>query len=108
MRSLELPEHQVLSEACVEEDVRQIATFTGDIMSRIKKEKVGKEWKITFGEDKIVMKDIAMKAHHWVHKFRESGNTITQFDPVHAALPWAVFRLKVNMCCQPPANRTRN
>jgi len=101
------PEHQVLTETGVKEDLHQITTSIANITASIKKEKEGKEWKITFGEDKIVMKDIAMKVLHWVHKFREIGDIIIQFDPVHAALPWAAFRflLKVNMCCQPSANR---
>jgi len=109
LRSLEkMPEHKVLSETGVDEDVRQIATAIGDITARIKKEREGKEWKISFGGDKIVMKDIAMKVLHWVHKFREIGDIIIQFDPVHAALPWAGFRLllKVNMCYKPPAITT--
>jgi len=97
------PEHQVLTETGVKEDLHQITTSIVDITARIKKEKEGKEWKITFGDDKIVMKDIAMKVLRWVHKFREIGDIIIQFDPVHAALPWAGFRflLKVNMCCHP-------
>jgi len=109
LRSLEkLPEHQVLTETGVAEDLNQITTSIGDITAGIKKEREGKEWKIAFGEDKIVMKDIAMKVLRWVHKFREIGDIIIQFDPVHAALPWAGFRflLKVNMRCQPPVNRT--
>jgi len=103
-----MPEHKVLSDTGVDEDVRQIATAIGDITARIKKEREGKEWKISFGGDKIVMKDIAMKVLHWVHKFREIGDIIIQFDPVHAALPWAGFRLllKVNMCYKPPAITT--
>lgn len=29
----------------------------------------------------------------WLNKFKEVGDTIVQYDPGHAALPWALFRL---------------
>lgn len=36
--------------------------------------------------------DIADKVISWVQTFIKVGDTIVQYDPVHAALPWAGFR----------------
>jgi hypothetical protein len=55
-------------------------------------------WKITIKGEEIVLRDVAMKLLGWLDRFKEIGDTIVQFDPVHAALPWAAFRflLKVD------------
>jgi len=29
----------------------------------------------------------------WVKKFRDVGDVVVQYDPTHAALPWAGVRL---------------
>ena len=103
LRSLEgLPEHRILLENCVGEDVRQITSSIEKIVDRIKEGRKGKEWKIPFLGNVIVMKDIVMKMLRWVHKFRAIGDIAIQHDPVHAALPWAAFRflLTVNMSFQ--------
>ena len=36
---------------------------------------------------------LGTKILKWVHRVRGIGDIIVQFDPVHAALPWAGFRL---------------
>jgi len=83
--------------------VSQIASEIGDITTGIKEQREGKEWKVPFRQDVVIMKDIVMKTLRWVHKFREIGGIIAQYDPTHAALPWAAFRflLKVNISSQP-------
>jgi predicted nicotinamide N-methyase len=100
---LSAKERRILSEASGEEHVRQIASSIGDTVAEIEKQNQGKEWKLPFCEDVIVMNDVAMKILRWVHKFDEIGDIIVQYDPGHAALPWAAFRflLKVNMSSQP-------
>jgi len=89
-------------ENSVEKDLSCITSSIEETITRIQKERRGKEWKFSFLGDAIVMKDIVMKTLRWVHKFREIGDIAIQFDPIHAALPWAAFRffLKVNMSCQ--------
>jgi len=95
----ELPEHGILLGNCVGEDVHQITTSIEENIVGIENERKGKEWKIPFLGNVIVMKDIAMEMLRWVHKFREIGDIAIQSDPIHAALPWAAFRflLKVNI-----------
>jgi len=62
--------------------------------------KKGKDWKIQFGGEEIVMRDVGMKILRWLDRFKQIGDIIVQYDPGHAALPWAGFRflLKVKLC----------
>lgn len=41
----------------------------------------------------IVLRDIADKVINWIDRFKEIGDVVASFDPVHAALPWAGCRL---------------
>jgi hypothetical protein len=49
-------------------------------------------WKFEFNGRKIVLRDIAEKIIVWINKFKEIGDIAVNFDPVHAALPWAGVR----------------
>ncbi|KAM0424460.1 hypothetical protein ACHAPT_010384 [Fusarium lateritium] len=40
----------------------------------------------------ISLSDLASNAITWLNKFKEVGDTIVQYDPGHAALPWAAAR----------------
>ena len=51
---------------------------------------VDKQWKFTkHNGEVVVIRDSLQKVVEWIHKFREVGDVVMQFDPVHAALPWA-------------------
>jgi hypothetical protein len=67
------------------ESVSEARSFVEKILNDKKK----KAWKIEL---------IGMKLLSWMDRFKEIGDTIVQFDPVHAALPWAAVRflLKVD------------
>ncbi|GAD99790.1 hypothetical protein AOR_1_288124 [Paecilomyces variotii No. 5] len=43
------------------------------------------------GED-IIVRDIMEKIVQWIRRFRDIGDTMVQYDPGHAALPWAAVR----------------
>ncbi|KAI3320880.1 hypothetical protein HD806DRAFT_221669 [Xylariaceae sp. AK1471] len=50
-------------------------------------------WKtVRLGGYRISPSDVASKTIIWLNKFKEIGDIIVQYDPVHAALPWAVAR----------------
>ncbi|KAJ6258228.1 Vegetative incompatibility protein [Drechslerella dactyloides] len=51
-----------------------------------------KAWKITWGNQEIILRDIAEKAVKWIQKFVTVGDIAVQYDPVHSALPWAAVR----------------
>lgn len=40
----------------------------------------------------IVLRDIFTKMVVWIERFKEVGDTVVQYDPGHAALPWAGVR----------------
>lgn len=50
-------------------------------------------WTIGRKGGPLVLRDMFSKIVLWINKFREVGDFVTQFDPVHAALPWAGVRL---------------
>ena len=50
-------------------------------------------WTIDFGGRRIALRDVAGKIAVWASSFKEIGDVIVSFDPVHAALPWAAMRL---------------
>jgi hypothetical protein len=51
-----------------------------------------KKWKFTFAGKDIVVRDKADKILAWVDKFKVIVDTAVQYDPGHAALPWAAVR----------------
>jgi ankyrin repeat domain-containing protein 50 len=58
-----------------------------------KKEKCDeKGWKLNFNGQQVILRDVALKIIFWLQKFKEVGDIAANFDPVHAALPWAAFR----------------
>lgn len=46
----------------------------------------------------IILRDVAEKVISFLHKFKEVGDIAVQFDPVHAALPWAGVRFLLQVC----------
>ncbi|KAF8541975.1 hypothetical protein BDD12DRAFT_775371, partial [Trichophaea hybrida] len=55
-------------------------------------------WKIKWRGEDIVLRDISMKIVHCVDKFKQIGDIAVGHDPGHAALPWAAFRLVLQVC----------
>ena len=42
--------------------------------------------------EKIVIRDVFAKMTSWIDKFKGVVDVIVQYDPGHAALPWAAVR----------------
>lgn len=42
--------------------------------------------------DVVALRSVFEKMVDWVVKFKDFGDLATQYDPVHAALPWAAVR----------------
>ncbi|KAK8210552.1 hypothetical protein IWZ01DRAFT_282754 [Phyllosticta capitalensis] len=51
-----------------------------------------KRTKISFGGREFVLRDILSKLAVWTTQFVAIGDAIVQYDPGHAALPWAAIR----------------
>ncbi len=50
-------------------------------------------WKFTFRGRELVLRDKAEKVIAWLDKFKQVGDVAVNYDPQHAALPWAGVRL---------------
>lgn len=51
-----------------------------------------RRWRIHFRGDEVILRDVADKIVHLVKAFQQVGDVAVNFDPVHAALPWAGVR----------------
>ena len=79
----------------------EVASALGTMTEGILNRKRGKDWKISFRGDEIILKDIGMKILRWVDNFKQIGDIVVQYDPVHAALPWAGFRILLKVLGNP-------
>jgi hypothetical protein len=53
-----------------------------------------RSWKYKKNDGEVViLRDSLEKVVKWVNKFKEVGDMAVQYDPSHAALPWAGVRL---------------
>ena len=63
-------------------------------------ENAAKPYKLKLGDQEIDVREKAQAFMGWLNKFKEIGDIVVQYDPVHAALPWAGVRL-ILMVCDP-------
>jgi hypothetical protein len=68
-----------------------------------KQECIRKRWHYTKKSgEKVSFVDLFSKIVKWVDLFKQVGDTAVQYDPVHAALPWAGFRfllqVRISLC----------
>lgn len=49
----------------------------------------------------VVLRDLFSKIVVWIDRFKEIGDIVVQYDPVHAALPWAGIRFLLQVCRSP-------
>ena len=52
------------------------------------------------GKDSIILRDVFAKIAVWVQKFVKVGDIAIQYDPGHAALPWAGVRFILTVRAQ--------
>ncbi|KAF8416385.1 hypothetical protein EV426DRAFT_541365 [Tirmania nivea] len=96
--SLSLQELEALAKIRIDTNIIKISSDLETDVQDIVNKKKGKEWKIKFLGDDIVLRHVGLKILQWVNKFKEIGDIIVQFDPGHAALPWAGFRFLLKIC----------
>src|SRR5437764_3167429 len=67
-----------------------------DILAAVEEKKklcVEKSWKYKKSNgETIILRDVFEKMIKWMNKFKEVGDMMVQYDPGHAALPWAGVR----------------
>ncbi|KAF8422203.1 hypothetical protein EV426DRAFT_535544 [Tirmania nivea] len=96
--SLSSQELEALAKIGIDNNIIKISSDLETDVQDIVNKKKGKEWKIKFLGDDIVLCHVGLKILHWVNRFKEIGDIIVQFDPGHAALPWAGFRFLLKIC----------
>jgi hypothetical protein len=104
---LDLRERATLKDF-VEADHREVTPILDDIRNetqQIVNANREKAWKVTVMGKDVVLRDVGMRILQWVDKFKDIGDIAVQYDPGHAALPWALFRflLQVGSNTQRPA-----
>ncbi|KAI9669918.1 MAG: hypothetical protein M1831_006954 [Alyxoria varia] len=78
-------------------ELKANTTRVEDVASAVeerKKECKDRQWELkrSKGKDAIVLRDVFSKISAWLQKFVEVGDVAVNFDPGHAALPWAGIR----------------
>jgi hypothetical protein len=59
-----------------------------------------KRWKWTNSKNEtIIIRDVFEKVSCWISKFVEVVDVAVQYDPGHAALPWAAVRALLKVSC---------
>jgi len=53
---------------------------------------MAKRLKLKLGSQELDVQGAADRLVGWITKFKEVGDIAVQYDPVHAALPWAGVR----------------
>lgn len=54
---------------------------------------IRKQWRFTAPNGKIiVVRDVIERVVGWIDRYKSVGDVASQYDQVHAALPWAAFR----------------
>ena len=51
----------------------------------------------------VIVRDVLGKVAKWISHFKEIGDVVVQYDPGHAALPWAGVRLLLMVSCSTKA-----
>ena len=53
----------------------------------------------------VILRDLFSKIVVWIDRFKQIGDIVVQYDPVHAALPWAGVRFLLEVCRSPIFSR---
>ena len=73
------------------------------LTEKSKQECINKRWKYTrkSGET-VILRDVFDKIIRWMDIFKQVGDVAVQYDPVHAALPWAGIRFVLQVRSMEP------
>lgn len=84
-------EKKELSFGPVDDD--EIANKLLQIVEEKKAESVRKQWGYTRSSgEHVTLRQVFEKINEWLNLFKDVGDVVVQYDPVHAALPWAGVR----------------
>jgi ankyrin repeat protein len=73
---------------------RDVALAALKVAEAKRQQALKRRWRIrrSSSQDDIIVRDVMEKVIYWIRRFKEVGDQMVQYDPGHAALPWAAFR----------------
>ena len=75
-------------------DQRQVLAELSNIVEAKQKRCLERRWKFTNSKgQQIIVRDLFEKIANYIEKFTKVIDMAVQYDPVHAALPWAAVRV---------------
>lgn len=74
------------------------------LVNNAKEDSIKKRWRFHRPGDgqTVILRDLFSKIVVWIDRFKEVGDIVVQYDPVHAALPWAGVRFLLQVCRSSP------
>ena len=72
----------------------EVLSDLGQLVASAKETSIKKRWRFhrSGNGQTVIIRDLFSKIAVWIDKFKEIGDIVVQYDPVHAALPWAGVR----------------
>jgi hypothetical protein len=71
----------------------EILSDVQELAEKAREECVARRWRYTRkGGEPVIFRDLFNKILHWINRFKQIGDSVMQYDPGHAALPWAGVR----------------
>ncbi|KAL9066249.1 MAG: hypothetical protein Q9161_007706 [Pseudevernia consocians] len=76
-----------------------ILSDLGQLVSNAKENSIKERWRFHRPGDgqTVILRDLFSKIAVWIDRFKEVGDIVVQYDPVHAALPWAGVRFLLQL-----------
>lgn len=78
----------------------QVQALT-DVVAQAQERALSSRLMIKTRSGEVAVRDVINKMVFWVNKFIAIGDNAIQYDPAHAALPWAAFRLLLQVHLSP-------
>ena len=70
-----------------------------ELTTHSKQECIKKRWQYRRKSGQtVILADLFTKMAKWIEVFKQVGDAAIQYDPVHAALPWAGVRFLLQVC----------
>ena len=78
----------------------EVLSDLGQLVASAKENSIKKRWRFhrSGSGQTVILRDLFSKIVVWIDRFKEVGDIVVQYDPVHAALPWAGVRFLLEVC----------
>ena len=87
------------------EVIAELLELTNDAKQRC----VGRAWRLRRKDgETVIVRDLLGKVARWIDQFKQVGDIAVQYDPIHAALPWAGIRFLLQVRLLDIGDETRS